>query len=166
MDGDSALMKHLSLVHTLRSSIITRANFRLIVPNTTLENVCIHVDQNNEEKVIWSLNNITLAQEETRRKRNEQKTNSFLSFSLSLWYTDGHSHITSRLVTDTHTHTHSRKWWCFNQYLSHCWLTWSPFLFTVNNGDEERRGSEAKNDGMTSAAVDAIDSQADRDQTR
>jgi hypothetical protein len=48
--GDSALMKHLSLVHTLRSSIITQANFRLIVSNTTLENVCIHVDQNNEER--------------------------------------------------------------------------------------------------------------------
>ncbi len=83
------LMKHLSLarMHTLRSSIITQHNFRLIVPNTTWK--CVHSYLWRQWiKVIWSLNNITLWKERKKKKKrkNEHETDKQLLFSFSLFY--------------------------------------------------------------------------------
>ena len=127
-------MKHLSLarMHTLRSSIITQHNFRLIVSNTTWK--CVHSHWRRQWiKVIWSLNNITFRKEREREIEREKKmsmrqTASFPSILHE--YTDGHSHILMHRPKVSYRHTEYRKWWCFNQYLSHCWLTWSFFPVT------------------------------------
>jgi len=147
------LMKHLSLarMHTLRSSIITQHNFRLIVPNTTWK--CVHSYLWRQWiKVIWSLNNITLWKERKRKKREKmsmRQTNSFffLSRFFTLYeYTDGHSHILVHHLKASYRPIQYRKWWCFNQYLSHCWLTWSSFLlfFCVLAKKKERYAFKRK----------------------
>ncbi len=109
------LMKHLSLarMHTLRSSIITQHNFRLIVPNTTWK--CVHSHLWRQWiKVIWSLNNITLSKEREREKRErewawDRQTTSFQSLSLLTLriYTDGHSHILIYRPKVSYRHTHT-----------------------------------------------------------
>jgi hypothetical protein len=143
------LMKHLSLarMHTLRSSIITQHNFRLIVPNTTWN--CVHSHLWRQWiKVIWSPNNITLSKERKKKEREkkwawDRQTASFLSLFFLYEYTDGHSHILMHRLKVSYRHIQYRKWWCFNQYLSHCWLTWSSFLFFSADKETEKKDMQS-----------------------